>query len=1058
MPEHLQKKNGCINVNNSEKEIDHCFIHACECSYKLEKEPTMKDPQRISKYAVRHYNYEGLNFPVQITRQNIEHFEKLNQVNVNIFHYEIKPIPTTRIEPNLISRQKFEKTINLLVLIKQEESEIIHHFVYIKNFSRLLGTDVKNGERTKHICYHCLYCTDSAEMLKQHTDMGVCEDNPDARCKMPKQGTTLHFKNHQNKLDTPFYASADLESVLEIIQNDVNTKKDQSWTKNLQKHNACMASFKLVCTVDPSLSKPLKLWTGTPDEVMTNLVQYMDTVADECTNIYKPLIMTKDNWKLFKESKVCHLCGCYEDPTKDAKPLVGENKVKDHCHITGNFRGAAHSYCNLQAKNQKKLPVYFHGCKHYDMHFIVPYLNQIKREDTKIDAVPNNEEQYMSLSFNNVQIKDSYQMMASSLDCLVKNLSSNGTDFSKFNQMREEFGDNTELLCRKGVMCYSYVDSLDRLKETKLPEKKYFRDDMNQKDCSDENYQFAEKVWEVFNCQCLGDYYKLYLSTDVLLLADVLDNFRKLCMKTYDLCPLHYLTLPSYSWDAMLKYTKVKPELLSDQNMYMFFEQSIRGGMSVAINKLAYANNPYMGDKFDKTKDTTYLLDLDANSLYAGAMITKLPYSGFNWMEGNSKSLQEWDTMIRKMPDDYDMGMTLEVDVDYPEHLHDDHSDYPFMPETMLIQPEMLSETQKEIYRKQHATNDKPNPKMRLGTVKKLVPNLMHKKNYIIHYRALKQALQHGLVLKKVHRGISYHQKAWIEPYIIKNTKLRAESKDEFEKDLFKFIMNAIFGKTMENVRKRIDFEIVVSDKRFIKVISDPRFHGNGKWFAQDVVGLHRVKTSVKLDKPIYAGATILDDSKVIMYSFHYDVMKPKYGSNVKLMGTDTDSLKYLIKTDDIYKDMLSMKEHFDFCDYPKDHKIFEGLSDDVIVDIKEKNKKVVKKFKDEMNGNIMTQIALLRSKVYAQNTNNECKKRCKGVKKNVVKNNLTFEDYENAVINDTVSYRQMTTFRSYHHQVYTQTMNKIALSSFDDKRFVLPNRVDCRALGHWRNFTSTEQ
>jgi hypothetical protein len=204
---------------------------------------------------------------------------------------------------------------------------------------------------------------------------------------------------------------------------------------------------------------------------------------------------------------------------------------------------------------------------------------------------------------------------------------------------------------------------------------------------------------------------------------------------------------------------------------------------------------------------------------------------------------------------------------------------------------------------------------------------------------------------------------------------------------------------------------------------------------------MHRVKTDVKLNKPIFCGQAILDLSKVHMYGFHYDVMKVKYGSNLKLMCTDTDSLKYHIYTEDLYKDMWEMKEHFDFSDYPQDHPCYDPT-----------NKKVIGKFKDELNGIAMTRFVALRSKCYAQDNEEECKKRCKGLKSNVVKHQLSFEDYERAVLQDTIEYREMTTFRSYKHQVFTQTMKKIALCSFDDKRYLLPNRTDCRALGHWRN------
>jgi hypothetical protein len=306
---------------------------------------------------------------------------------------------------------------------------------------------------------------------------------------------------------------------------------------------------------------------------------------------------------------------------------------------------------------------------------------------------------------------------------------------------------------------------------------------------------------------------------------------------------------------------------------------------------------------------------------------------------------------------------------------------------------------------------------------------------------ALQQALRHGLILKKVHRAIKYEQRAWLKSYIDFNTEQRAKAKDDFEKDLFKLMNNAIFGKTMENMRGRIDFEVVINDARFDKIVSSSRFHGKGVWFSKDVVGLHRVKTKTDLNKPIYCGQAILDLSKVHMYWFHYDVMKPKYGDKLKLLATDTDSLKYHVETHDLYKDMKAMGEHFDFSDYPKDHPCYDAT-----------NKKVIGKFKDEMKSKPITMICALRAKVYVQDTLDGSKKIAKSVSKPVVKHHLTPDDYVNAVLNDVVIHKHMMNFRSYGHEVFTQQINKIALSAFDDKRYVLSNRVDCRALGHYLN------
>ena len=274
------------------------------------------------------------------------------------------------------------------------------------------------------------------------------------------------------------------------------------------------------------------------------------------------------------------------------------------------------------------------------------------------------------------------------------------------------------------------------------------------------------------------------------------------------------------------------------------------------------------------------------------------------------------------------------------------------------------------------------------------------------------------------------------------NTELRKKAKNDFEKNFYKLMNNSVFGKTMENVRERMDIEIVVDEKRYEKVCNASTFI-RSTIFGEDVEGCHKSMTKIQLNKPIYCGQAILDLSKIPMYEMHYDVMKKRYGDKLIKLKTDTDSLTYQIFTEDLYQDMLEMKDLFDFSDYPKNHPCYDIA-----------NKKVLGKFKDESNSQIMTMCVGLRSKVYAERIQGEDddKKRCKGVKKAIVASTLNVADYVNALLNDTILMRSMTTLRSYNHEVFTQKLNKIALSSADDKRFVLQDKISTRAHGHYKN------
>ena len=250
------------------------------------------------------------------------------------------------------------------------------------------------------------------------------------------------------------------------------------------------------------------------------------------------------------------------------------------------------------------------------------------------------------------------------------------------------------------------MDSLEKLKETKLPPKKAFYSRLNGEDISDEDYQHAIKVWETFEMKTLQDYHDLYNEADVLLLADVFENFRDICIKNYKLDPGHYYTAPGLAWDAALKVTKVELELLTDIDMLLMVEKGIRGGVSMISTRYGKANNKYMGDSFIKKDPTKYMQYLDANNLYGWAMSKSLPTHGLKWMEEDEKN--NWKNY----------SCILEVDLEYPKSLHDLHVDYPLAPEQIVV-----------------------------NKVKKLIPNLGDKKKYVIHYENLKQYLNLGLKL-----------------------------------------------------------------------------------------------------------------------------------------------------------------------------------------------------------------------------------------------------------------------------------------------------------------------
>ena len=490
-----------------------------------------------------------------------------------------------------------------------------------------------------------------------------------------------------------------------------------------------------------------------------------------CKNIMKKefnkqLIMTDNDELSFKLEQKCHIC---EESYKDK-----DIRVRDHCHITGKYRGSAHQDCNLKLRlnpEEIKIPVIFHNLRGYDSHFIMQQIGEITKKHTyknnkgeekqmNINAIPNNMEKYMAFMLgNHLTFLDSFQFMSSSLDKLVRNLPRGSLKYTS-----KEFQDEKlKLMSQKGVYPYDYMDSFEKFDEAQIPRKEDFYSILNDQHISDEDYNRAKTVWGIFKIINIGEYHDLYLKSDVLLLADVFENFRKTCLEYYKLDPCHYFTSPGLSWDAMLKMTNIKLELITDIDMFQFIEKGMRGGISYIANRYGEANNKYMKE-YDEKVPSKYIMYLDANNLYGWAMSQYLPTGGFRWM--TDKQINNID--LAKYNENSKKGLILEVDLEYPKELHNLHNDYPLSAEKVCVNKEMLSDYCKKIATKYNIST---------GLVSKLVPTLKNKEKYVLHYRNLQLYLDLGLKLTKVHRVLEFNQSPWLKQYIDFNTEKRKHAK-----------------------------------------------------------------------------------------------------------------------------------------------------------------------------------------------------------------------------------------------------------------------------------------
>ena len=1013
LPQDLKHhRKGLINLKNNDNE---CF-RWCHIRY---LNPQDKYPQRIKKIDKEYINqldYSGIEFPVTVKQYN--KIEKQNEININVFGYENKqPYPI------YISKEKYEKHLELLLITEDDNK----HYVLIKDFNRFMFNQTKHEHR-KHFCMYCLQCFSSEEVLKNHKDNCI-QLNGEQAIKMPdKSNNTLKFNNFHKQQPVPFVIYADFEAITEKISG-CRPNNNKSFTEAYQKHTDCGFGYKVVCCYDDKYTQPLKIYRG--EKAVYTFLEYMLDEVKYCKRIIKkefnkPFNMTKENEEEFQKADECHIC--------NKKYTADDIRVRDHCHITGKFRGSAHQECNLQLRlnpDKIKIPVIFHNLRGYDSHFIMQEIGAIVKDyeytnkkgqkcQMNINAIPNNMEKYMAFMLgNHLTFLDSFQFMSSSLEKLVGNLPKESLKYT--SKMFK--GTKFDLMVRKGVYPYDYMDSFDKF-NSPLPKKEEFYSILNNEHISDENYKHAQNVWNTFNLKNMGEYHDLYLQSDILLLTDVFENFRKTCLEYYKLDPCHYFTSPGLSWDAMLKMTDIKLELMTDVDMFQFIEKGLRGGISYIANRYGKANNKYMKD-YKKDKPSKYIMYLDANNLYGWAMSQYLPTGGFKWLKQNkidNLDLKKYDKENKK-------GIILEVDLEYPEKLHDLHNDYPLAAEKIKVEKSMLSNYCNKISEKYNIST---------GLVQKLIPTLSKKEKYVLHYRNLQLYIDLGLKLTKIHRVLEFDQSPWLKQYIDYNTEKRKNAKNDFEKDFFKLMNNSVFGKTMENIRKRVDVRLVTDEKKLLKLTSKPTYVSS-KIFNENLVAVHKIKETLTLNRPAYVGMCILDLSKTLMYDFHYKYIKEKYGQKAKLLFTDTDNLTYEIEAKDVYKDFFKDKDKFDNSDYPEYSPFFY-----------KENKKVIGKFKDEAAGIPIIEFIGLRSKMYSYiKDNQKGGKTAKGIKKNVIKNNIMHDDYKETLFNNKQMYHKMKTIRSENHQLGSYELNKVSLSCFDDKRYIHNNGIDSYAYGH---------
>jgi len=571
LPNEIKHKKAVINPQNTDQQ---CFKWAILAKYVTGNNKNLVLENYTS--LEERYNFSDLTLPTPLS--DIKQFEKNNlDVSVNVFGLKHEKNKKHIIFPLKVVDEEKKDHFDLLLITNGDKS----HYTFISNFSRLVRAQKTSHKSHIIFCKRCFASFDNRPRknilsgqaaLAQHKL--ICGTHKPIFPRMPEPGTMLEFDGWKNTQHHPIVIYADFEAILE----KTNEKKGAN-TVMIQKHKPMSYSFLVKANNDVprellekfNIPTSPVIFRGSErnQEVSKHFIHNIVETAEKIDKLLKtniPIIWSSEQRQTHDTCTTCNLC---------KNGFSKENrKVADHSHLSGHFRQTLCNTCNLKLQTPNFVPCFFHNLSNYDAHFIVTELGY---DANSIKVIANSEEKFISFSkyINNtftIRFIDTLRFMASSLSSLASNLLT--SDFEKFRETSKHFSsEDMPLATRKGVYPYEYTDSWGKLKETRLPEKEDFYSTLTEEHIKEEDYIHAKEVWKHFGCTTLGEYSDLYLKIDVLLLADVFENFRDLCLSTYQLDPAFYYTSPGFSFDCMLKYTSMKLELLSDYDMLLMIEK-----------------------------------------------------------------------------------------------------------------------------------------------------------------------------------------------------------------------------------------------------------------------------------------------------------------------------------------------------------------------------------------------------------------------------------------------------------------------------------------------------
>lgn len=980
-----------------------CFLHCIAAGIHTPVKNARPNDIKTYQKVIESFNTTGITFPT--TLRQISTFESNNKITINVVGLNKSENPYFMYK----SCKTFEPRVNLLLHNK--------HFHLIKGWNPFLLT----SKNKTQLCQICGKLTKS-KVIKNDIVCDKCKTSTiHENVSFPEKGKKQQFTNYNKTVLTPFFFVCDIETVLGEVQDDDSKTK----SKKKKIHKPIAIGIYKKCIDDTFSFKKPKVHLGEDciEKFYDTMSKELVAIEDFLSTTNHKIDMSMNDEHDFVKSEQCYVCRVN---------FVSNNlkKMRDHDHYLpkNNYRGAICNSCNLNRTDSRiSTPCFFHNASRYDIHFLIKKLN-ILHGKNPANLIAKTSETIMCMQLFNKKlvIYDSFNHLSCSLATLVEQMKNSQKQFTVTEKCFNYDDTAISLLTRKGIFPYNFLDNQAKLySTTQLPEKELFYDSLKETHITDEDYEHAKKVWKFFKCTNLADYMKIYLLTDVTLLTDVLINYRTFFYSQFKLDGLQYISSPSFSYDCMLRFTEAQIDFIYSQDIFKYLKKAMRGGVSNVPTRFAEANNPMMMN-YDDSKPTTYLIYLDCNSLYSSVMTKKLPVRNLKWKYNKS---EEWvKEKIKNYHSNKKLGYFIECDLEYPIKIHDKTKDLPLAPEHIKITKNMLSPYCLKLAQRYNISMD---------SMPKLISTQYDKLNYVCHIENLQFYLKQGMILKKVHKILQFEQEAVFEPYIKYCVEGRKKATHPDEKLMYKTMANSIFGKCLVNPEKRHLTKILTNEEKVLRAISNVRFkHANV--ITPNIVQLESFKVRNVINSPYFIGVAILELSKLHLFQLHYDHFVRRFGTtNLKLLMTDTDSLLYSIKTPNVYQELSEMNV-IDFSNYPETHQFYS-----------KKNKGKLFYLKDESSARVIQAFCGLRSKSYSIKYVDQTQKTVgKGIPRFKLCG-ITHEDLKQCLFSGDRAEVNTEQFRSYKHTMFTINAKKIALSPFDNKRYVCGGGIYSLPYGH---------